>query len=99
MSAESIYMNYSSTLEKVSQLEDLAVRLRQIADRLEVETYECSMSGWTGSAGDEYMKRGTRAAKKFLRHAQQLERSAGVLRYAATEHYKAEMLALEIIGG
>lgn len=99
MSEDTIYMNYVSTLDKASVLDELAQSMRKIAVEVEESTAACACRDWEGSTRDAFLTKNRRLASNFRAHAWRLERCAELLRISAYEHYKNEMLAQTLFGG
>lgn len=99
MSGDTIYMNYTSTLDKASRLDELAQRLRVTAVEVEERTAACACRGWEGSTCDAFLTKNRRSASNLRAHAWRLERCAEMLRFSAYEHYKNEMIAKTLFGG
>lgn len=92
MSTGSIYMNYASAVAKAERLEELAGQLYNAAKKNESEITGYIDSSWEGQAGDVFNMKNRRCADKIRLHARQLDRCAGMLRQAALDYYRTEML-------
>ncbi len=99
MSAESIYINYISTMEKADHLDDLAQRLYAASRTVEEEASACAYGTWEGSCRDAYLEKNRRESDKMRAHAKKLERCADILRFSARQYYNSELFAQSLFGG
>lgn len=99
MACGSIYANYIDMLNQADRLSELAGMLKSRAQAASQNVEADINAGWTGDAANECRKKNDRLACNAIAHARQLEWSAELLRGAAREYYRIEMMSQVLFGG
>ena len=99
MSTDSIYLDYMNMMHQADRLEELAATLKSRAKTAGENIESGLRAGWTGEAAEECRRKAARAAENAAARAGQLEWAAFLLRGAAREYYRTEMLAQTLFGG
>lgn len=98
VSAVKITMDYRETMRRAEELEQLARRIKRKANGEYREAQRALAGVWSGEAAEAYLKKTNRIRDKLLRNAEELDRTADVLKRAATRLYRAEMLCTALPG-
>lgn len=91
-----IEWNYLQAKRQASRLEEQADRLKRLAaDQLDGTFRELSCS-WKGESAGAYLQKGDRLENLIRSQADELRRTAAVIRSSAERTYRAEMRAREL---
>ncbi len=78
-----IELDYYDTIRKADRLEELAGKLRLIANAQIYRGLHAAESTWTGAAADQYKKKTRIFAEQMISQAGELERLAKAIRSSA----------------
>lgn len=93
---QQIQLNYQKTLQQAEELEGLADQVDSLADQEIDQSVKRISSAWKGEKGELYCRKGNRMNLIIKQHGKNLRDAAKVLRNAAVNTYRAEMLSVEI---
>lgn len=91
-----IEMNFRKAKEQAAQLEELAARLDNLAQKDIQETMQNLSGAWKGDSAEDYIQKGNRLEENIVATAAKLKQIAAAIRSTARRTYEAEMRAREI---
>lgn len=91
-----IYYNFVESLNKAAELEEIASKIKKMANANFSNNLESLKKSWTGDAANRYLAKGSNLKAQLLKEAASLNAAAGVIRSTAQRTYKTEMNNLEI---
>lgn len=91
-----IEMNFRQAKQQAAQLEELAVRLDNLAKKDLQETMQELSGVWKGENAEAYMRKGSRLGENIVATAANLKQIAATIRTTAQRTYETEMRAREI---
>ena len=98
-----IIFDYEATIRQVEKLEELAERLRRIADNDLEEVLSEINQGWQGENATKFLSKGDTMKGKVLRSSENLQNIANTMRQMAenlrTSEQEAARIAAQQAGG
>ncbi len=91
-----IEWNYIQAKKQADKLSEQAARLRQLSEEKMEETLNWLAGSWKGDNADAYMHKGDKVRRELCNLAEDLGRTAEVIRSSAERTYRAEMKAREL---
>lgn len=92
-----IQLNYIRAVNQARKLEELADELRSIANRDLESTMSDLSRNWKGESATLFLKKAQKAYGDIISNANQLDKTASVIRKSAENIRNSELRALEII--
>lgn len=93
-----ILVDFQKVINQANQMEELAGALRQECEGNLTEALNLVAGAWTGEAAERYLKKGSRFQTEMIRSANDLARTAEVIREVARVMYEAEKAAMALTG-
>lgn len=93
----SILFDYMRAINQARKLEGLADDLRRLANSNVESTVNNLSSNWKGEGASEFLKKADKAQQDLRNNADQLDKTANVIRRSAENIKNSELRALEII--
>lgn len=91
-----IEWNYIQAKRQADKLSEQADRLRQLSRGEMAETLNLLAGNWKGDSADAYIHKGNKMQRELCSLAEELRRTAEVIRSSAERTYRAEMEAREL---
>lgn len=88
-----IRMDFNKAIQQASELEDVAKRLRTLANNDLAGSLQSLSAAWKGEAANAYQNKGVQLKNKVLTSAKNLETIAATIRKVAKCTYDAELRA------
>ena len=95
-SLNEIRMKFKAAMAMADRLQELAGKMRNLADERCYGTLRNISNSWKGENADAYLRKGEKVKEKMSRTASDLDNAAGTVRTIARNTYAAEMRAWEI---
>lgn len=94
-----IEIDYADTIRKADRLEELAVKLNNIAAAKMAELQSGMNRNWKGSASAIYQKKTNTLIQQITSQAKSLKSAAKSIRKSAEDYRRLEQLANTLFGG
>lgn len=91
-----ILVDFQKVINQANQMEELAGELRRECEGNLAEALNVVSSAWTGTAAQKYLRKGNRFQEEMIRSANDLARTAEVMREIAQVLYAAEQAAIHL---
>lgn len=95
-SKATIQLNYRRAINQANKLENLADELRRIAKNNLDSTISDLSNNWKGESASAFLQKAQKAYEDILKNADQLDKTASVIKRSAENVRNSELRALEI---
>ncbi|MCC8151647.1 MAG: WXG100 family type VII secretion target [Lachnospiraceae bacterium] len=96
-SLTTIRMDFARAKQQASELEDIAKRLRALANGDLTDSLQTLSAAWKGDSANAYQDKGAQLKSKITASAKNLESIAATIRSVAKRTYDAEMRAYYLV--
>ena len=91
----SLYMDFVKAYNQAERLEELAAELRQLKDREYSDCMRQITAAWKSENATAFLRKADRVGDRIAVTAEQLRKTAEIIRRIAKRTYDTEMAALE----
>ncbi len=91
-----IYMDYNAAIRQAERLESIARKVRSMGQESMSSTFNSIRASWTGENSEAFLDKGNVLKSKVLRVADDVAKTARVIREIAERTKNAELEAIRI---
>ena len=96
LTRQEIQINFEKTIQQAKELENLANQIDRLCTGRVDDAMGHITATWKGETAEDYHKKCSRLSGNIKGHSSELRKTANVLRNAAENTYRAELLVLEL---